>query len=288
MVYGTGYGDPRINRPRTAKGKLMTLLFWIITAVCFVGWIYAEVRWRICKGGWANAIFWKNLMEENWHKLRVKVGELEKSRDYERRANEGGAVARSRLTVERDELRKTLGHAEECWRETERLKDELYKKYGTKCDALRECISQRVLCEMKLAHVETECNELRKTLARVAEAVRAERQASETTIRQLRQLFCDRCGTIWNRHVYDYLGDQKLRDKARKHYDSDNNQRVVRQIESSPEATTFLDEFVAEHLPGETVDAEGLPTSLCDLPDDEFFEDGLKTDTKEEWCHEDR
>lgn len=47
----------------------MTILFWIITAVCFVCWIKAEVQWHICRAAWRNAIEWKDLAEKERDEL---------------------------------------------------------------------------------------------------------------------------------------------------------------------------------------------------------------------------
>lgn len=103
-----------------------------------------------------------------------------------------------------------------------------------------------------------ERDELRKSLAGVVEAVKVEREARQTTIYRLQQLFRDRCATTWSRHVYDYLDDQDLRDKARKSYDAENNRRVMGQIEIAPEATAYLDTFIAEHVPADSKrDANG-------------------------------
>ena len=163
----------------------MTLLLWIITAVCFIGWIWQGVCASIVRG--------------ERDQTKSSYEEMQGSRDY---------------------YRKNLG------------------RFDTHCNEL-----------------ERERDELRETLARVAEAVKAERQASQTTIRQLEQLYSDRCGTTWARHVYDYL-DQHHRDTARKHYDADNNRRVMGQIETAPEATTFLDKFIAERAGEKTDKAE--------------------------------
>lgn len=54
----------------------MTVFWFITTAICFVGWIHAEVQWRLCKRGWSLAIQLKDVIREDRDKAQKERDEL--------------------------------------------------------------------------------------------------------------------------------------------------------------------------------------------------------------------
>lgn len=94
----------------------MTLLFWIIAALCFIAWIHAAVRWRLCRLDWKNAIYWKGRIEEDRDEHRKRLYHLQDElteyvmdgRDFD--LVEAVVIIRrwKELAKERDELHKTL------------------------------------------------------------------------------------------------------------------------------------------------------------------------------------
>lgn len=111
-------------------------------------------------------------------------------------------------------------------------------------------------CDEVCEHWREHVDEQDKQLARVAEAVKEERAALTKTIEQLEQLFLSGRGVAWTRYVYDYISNDTLRAQVREEWDEKTDRLICRQTEHATKATAFLDEFVAEHLPAETSEAE--------------------------------
>lgn len=149
---------------------------------------------------------------------------------------------RDKVQKERDELRKSLAYVELEGKEAERRRDEL----------VLACEKRRGAAEA----AEVARDGFKYQLARVAEAVKEEREALTKTIEQLEQLFLSGRGTEWTRHVYDYISNDTLRMQVREEWNERTQLLIRRQIEDAPEATPFLDEFLAEQLPAATSEVE--------------------------------
>ncbi len=235
----------------------MTLLLWIITALFFVAWIYAEVRRRICKGGWANAFEWKNRIEEERDEDRDRLGVAESQRD----GFEDGLAVMSEAYAD-----LTIKHGKQFVRVAEAVNEERaahlrsqrenelaativiesIKNFGLDTLAVGDAI--KFLDEFLAEHLPGETTVVSCTATDGAAIVVA---AGSDGVMRCECTCADKC-------VFGRTGMAK------------------RCTEEELNAGGFR----TRQQTDETAEPEGLPTGLCDLPDDEFFEDGLETDTE--------